>query len=362
MKVRVGLMVGLALILGGGDAPAQWGAWGMGGWGGSSTVGGDLAHGMGQFAAGAGQYNQQTAIANSINANTVMQINQYMFAAQQEANQRQYVRTNRRIGRANQTAADTASRLRNNPDQGDVDRGDALNVLLDDLTSPSVPRSTLKYEGSDLEASLVGQIPFRNAAEAVTICLDQLTDKSRFPAFLRSEALTSEADAFVASVKEARRQAQENGELSSDAVARVKETARALYAKAQSPTITALPADRNEGLNYLKGAAALAKIAANPDTLRALQELKKIKTTHMSNLIGFMHAYNLRFGPADSAEQRVAYRTLYPLLKGDRDRVLASLGPQATQTPPPPDPKANPTAIFHGLDEKQLDLPPKPNP
>jgi hypothetical protein len=310
---------------------------------------------MGVFAAGAGQYNQQTAIANSINADTAMRVNQYMWLSQQEANQRQYLRTNRRIGRANSTAADTANRLRNNPEQGDIDRGDALNVLLDDLTSPALLHSSsLRLAGSELDAGLVSEIPFRNAAEAVTISLDQLTDPNRFPPFLRSEALASEREAFVTAVHDARAQAREQGELSPEAVTRVQETGKALYAKAQSPSISAVPSDRNEGLKYLKGMAALAKMASNPDTLQALRELKTIKTTHVANLMAFMHAYNLRFGPAESPQQRTAYRALYPTLKADRDRIYSSLGPQATTPPPaPPDPKVNPVEAFQGLDEKK---------
>ncbi len=360
MKVRAVFLAGLAIAFAGDAARAQYGypvgRGGFGGW--SSTVGGDMARGMGALAAGAGQYNVQTAAAASVNANTVMQINQYMFSAQQEANQREYVRRNRRIAQTNATLAQTADRLRNRPDQSDIDRGDALNVLLDDLTAPGVLHSSgLRLAGSDLDAAQVREIPFRNAAEAVTICLDQLTDKERFPALLRSEALTSEREAFVAAVAEARRQARENGELTPEAVRTVQAAGKALYAKASSPQVSATPTERSEGLNYLKGMAALAKIAQNPDTLQAMRELKQLKTTHVANLIAFMHTYNLRFGPAESPAQRTVYRDLYPTLKGDRDRIYAALDPQATKPPPPPDPMVNPTQVFHGLDEKHLDLP-----
>jgi hypothetical protein len=315
---------------------------------------------MANFAAAAGQYNEQTAVAASINANTVMRINQYMFMAQQEANQRQYARTSRRIGRANAAAADTAKRLRTNPDQGDIDRGDALNVLLDDLTAPELLHSSsLRLAGSELKAAMVAQIPFRNASEAVTICLDQLTDQNRFPALLRSPALAKEREAFVSAVHDARTQAREQGELSSDAIARVQQTGRALYAKAKSPDVVATPSERNEALNYLKGMAALARMAANPDTLQALRELKKIETTHVANLMAFMHAYNLRFGPAETPEQRMVYQALYPILKGDRDRIYASLGPQPATTPTPPDPNVNPAEVFHGVDERRLGLAPQ---
>ena len=312
------------------------------------------------LAEGAGQYNVQTAAAASVNANTVMQINQYMFSAQQEANQREYVRRNRRIGKTNDTLAQTADRLRNRPDQDDIDRGDALNVLLDDLTAPGVLHSSgLRLAGSDLDAAQVREIPFRNAAEAVTICLDQLTDKNRIPRLAAVGALTSEREAFVAAVAEARRQARENGELTAEAVRTVQETGKALYAKASSPTGQRHPdRTRARGSTTSRGWPPWPRSRQNPDTLQAMRELKKIKTTHVANLIAFMHTYNLRFGPAESPAQRTAYRDLYPTLKADRDRIYAALDPQATKPPPPPDPKVNPTAVFHGLDEKHLDLPP----
>ncbi len=62
-----------------------WGGGGFGGWGGGDTIQGSVARGMGAFAAGAGVYNLDTAQANSINANTLMGINQYMYLSSMEA-------------------------------------------------------------------------------------------------------------------------------------------------------------------------------------------------------------------------------------------------------------------------------------
>ena len=61
--------------------PPGYGGYGWGGWGGGAhTAGGDQARGMGVFAAGAGTYNLNTAQARSINANTAMQWNQYIYS------------------------------------------------------------------------------------------------------------------------------------------------------------------------------------------------------------------------------------------------------------------------------------------
>ncbi len=173
------------------------GRYGFGGW--SSTVQGDIAQGEAALAAGAGQYNQQTAVANSINANTVMQFNQYMYMSQQEQNAKQFIRQARRQGRVNATAAETADRLRNRPETADIKRGDALNVLLDDLTTPDILHSSnLRLADASIASSLVREIPFRNAAEAVTISIDRLTDPQRMPSLLRADALKAEREAFRA--------------------------------------------------------------------------------------------------------------------------------------------------------------------
>ena len=44
-----------------------------------------MARGMGVYAAGAGMYNEQTAQARSINANTTMRYNEYMYQSTQVA-------------------------------------------------------------------------------------------------------------------------------------------------------------------------------------------------------------------------------------------------------------------------------------
>jgi len=317
-----------------------------------------MARGLGSLAAGAGQYNVQTAAANSVNADTVMRLNEYMYQSQQESNKRYYERQNRKIGKANATAAATQERLRNQPEPGDIDRGDALNVLLDDLTSPALMHSSgLRFADSSIPAPVIFDIPFRNAADAVTICIDQLLDKDKFPRLLQSEALAKEREAFIAAAREARRQGREQDEISPEAVKAVQTTGRALYDKAKSPQVKATPDDRNEALNYLKAMAAFAQILENPNMLHALKDLKKVETTHVSNLIAFMHVFNLRFGPAVKPEQKIAYQKLYPILKGDRDKGTSTI--QAAQTsPPPPPPSVSPTALFHGVPEQHLNLAP----
>ena len=73
--------------------------WGWEGWGGwSQTPEGSLAQGMGHYYTGAGIFNEKTAIADSINADTLMRWNDYIFQANQEAARRYVQRRRHRHG------------------------------------------------------------------------------------------------------------------------------------------------------------------------------------------------------------------------------------------------------------------------
>src|SRR6516225_3552550 len=75
--------------------PAGYGGYGWGGWG--STRGGSLARGLGMFNMGRGIYNEDTAVARSINTNTVMKWNSYVFQATQAMAQRHAARVKARM-------------------------------------------------------------------------------------------------------------------------------------------------------------------------------------------------------------------------------------------------------------------------
>ena len=96
-------LLAVVLIVSGSSAravqyPGLW-SYGWGGWGGAgSTVAGSTAYGMGNFAAGAGAYNEQTAQARSMNANTAMQVNNYMYQVNPRNAENEMVQLSRRAG------------------------------------------------------------------------------------------------------------------------------------------------------------------------------------------------------------------------------------------------------------------------
>jgi hypothetical protein len=79
-SIRIGLGIVFLSLISPGSLRAQ--GWGWEGWGGwTSTPEGSLAQGMGHYYTGAGIFNERTAIADSIDADTMMRWNDYIYQA-----------------------------------------------------------------------------------------------------------------------------------------------------------------------------------------------------------------------------------------------------------------------------------------
>jgi len=329
--------------------PGGYGGYGWGGWG--STVGGDIARGLGYFAMGEGIYNRETAIAAAINANTLGQWNQYMYLSQLEANQRQYARMARRQQRVNMTGEKIYQRLRDNPTNSDITNGDALNVILDQITDPRIHSSALRLASNKLTGDLVGDIPFVHSSDAVSLSLHNLTAKDGWPAGLQGETFTPLRDAYRQAIDRALEE-DKNGDISPESLQAVRDAASGLGEKLKI-NLPADPDQRREAQNFVKTLIGMSRMLGKPNVDKVIAELDKVKSTTLGSLLGFMHTFNLRFGPATTPRQRAIYEELYPMMASHRDRVLKESGlaennPPKTQTPPPPASK-RPTDFFQGM-------------
>ena len=179
--------LGLVLILSvtGGTARAQYG-WGWGGWGGwgGETPQGSIARGLGALYAGAGMYNEQTAVARSINEDTWQRWNQYLYLSNEEATRKYLAKKNFDTQNNKNAYNSIIKRLQDNPTAKDVDDGDALNAALDQLSDPRIQSSSLRMASDKIPANIIAEIPFRYASEAVTIIMSNLKGAKQWPAAL----------------------------------------------------------------------------------------------------------------------------------------------------------------------------------
>jgi hypothetical protein len=291
--------------------PGGYGGYGWGGWGSGSTIGGSLASGLGYFNMGRGAYNYDTAAAGSINADTVMRWNEYLYQSQRVATRRYHAIQDAKHARAERARTEIADRLRNHPETRDITNGDALNVLLDVLTAPAAGSMAMRIN-TPIRHDAIPNIPFEVATEGVTVCLDQMTLHEQWPLALRVEAFQPEREALRKALQVALEE-DEKGNIEPKTIEAVQAAIDALRHKFDQ-TVPKTDPDYIASSDRLKAIAGLTKLLYSPKIEQIIAELEDYQGTTLGDLLGFMQAFNLRFGPANSFRQRQIYLKPYGML------------------------------------------------
>jgi hypothetical protein len=364
-SITTGALV-LALVAAQGNAvQAQWGyplgygGYGWGGWGGQ-TAQGDIARGMGVYAMGAGYYNQQTAIANSINTDTVMRWNQYVYESQMNANRLHHGKLALDRYQTNTAIDKVQKRLRDNPEPNDIYKGDALNVALDEINNPRVYAKALEAGKVKIGGELIRNIPFQYAAAAITVSVHQLV-KDGPPKALQVKEFEPDRDTLRALGQQIRKQIEEDKNPDPATIKQMlaainaaEEKADRMYAKNTR--------ERNESDRYLKALHGLITMLETPALDLLLSGVEKHPEATLGDLLTFMNSVNLRFGVANTAAQKQAYDTLYTKLLALRDQV----GPALAATSSPSSTGTEAHDFFSGMSyedlKKRAPAPPAPAP
>lgn len=342
-------------------AQAQYG-YGWGGWGGgASTVQGNVAAGRAMFAVGAGQYNLDTAQARSINANTAMQWNDYMYAVNQRNSANEMARLQRRQQATIETQNATYKRLRDNPEPSDIHSGNALNVVLTELVNPKVYATVVEKASLPIDSRLVKNINFRYAANMILISLQDISARGVPEELATRPEFESDRTAIRALVAQGRKESESAGSVAPETLVKFRTAVQALKDKADK-LYNQGARQRSECDNFLKALIGLSKMLERPQIEQFLKDLNRYPQTTLGHLVAFMHTFNLRFGPAKTPEQESAYDQIYPLLVQLRDRAQAGsqgASPVAGAQAPLPDPKGA-MSYFSGMSYDQLQRPAQP--
>ncbi len=349
----VGLVTLASLILSA-ESNAQWwgyGPSGWGGWRGSSTVGGDVARGMGAFAASVGSYNRETAEAMAIDRQSRMELNEYLWRSEQVRRQQQYQKNVARRERKAEAAKEIEQRVLYNPTQGDVTSGRALNAILHQLNSPIVPDSLVESVGSGL--TLTGEqvklIPFQFASKGIVISAHRLAMEDGWPGSLLTESFEESREKYRKIVEYLRSLPEE--EESKEIVLEQIEVALDVLEGMRTQARRELSGiEYAEAERYLKTHAGLLQMARQPDVAGVLRQAYEKEEVEFARGLQFMEVFNLQFGIADDpAEINLYVSTLYPMLVELRTRVANDLGNKFTQDVPENVGSQSPVKAFEKL-------------
>ena len=268
-----------------------------------------------------------------------MQVNQYMYEVNKTNAKTFYTRSANRQKEESATGEKIYQRLHDNPSGHDIHTGDALNVVLDELTNPQVYSQVITGATRPIDSQLVLNVEFQYAANMIAISLADLDARAVPDYLLTTPDFESDRQAIKERVGKVREELDSKGQASAESLANVRVAVNGLKAKVDSMLAADAP-NRLEADNFLKAVIGLSKMLATPSVAPFLEGLKKTESTTLGHLIAFMHTFNLRFGAAKTPVQEQTYDQLYPLLVAVRDNARAPSANPYTTSSAPQDPKA----------------------
>ncbi len=241
------------------------------------------------------------------------------------------------------------------PNSIDIANGNALNVDDDELNDPKVFPKAI-YLGSKMKigGDAIRDIPFSYASAAISISVHQLTQGGP-PECLKRDEFGPDRDKLKAVAAELRHEGEELGTHNPETIKKAKDQIAATRAKVEA-TFPENSQERRDAEKYVKALSGLASMLETPAINVLLAGVDKRPEATLGDLLEFMSAYNLRFGPSETPRQREVYLAIYPMLAQIRAELLPGMGSGPVTTPGFED---APTAVFDTLGYNPSE--PKPN-
>lgn len=291
-----------------------------------STVQGDILRGEGVMYKGAAVLHLNAARARSIDADTRIRFNQYVYNSYQVYLRQRAQRIARASARRNESLAEVHRRLREAPTESEIAGGDALNVLLVDLADPRIPASAWEAAKVPLPDEAARTIPFQHASVGGTLALRRLDVGDAWPVALRYEALEGPRQAYERAVATLLEQCRGH-RLTPEAVEAVGVTAKALGARADAAIPQSSEDYRQVARQFAGSLERSARVLTRTNYVEdLLAELDGFRGTTIADLADLMRRYNLHFGPADSPDERGLYARLCPLLREQLEKLGRGTG------------------------------------
>jgi hypothetical protein len=295
-----------------------------------STVEGDYLRGVGVASFGMGVYNHQTAVANSINADTAMRVNEYVYACLMNENRMNAEHRAKMAQKNKEDYEKLQKRIRENPEALDVDKGDALNSILERLNDPRISDSFSRSVAVPLSVDEVRRIPFKLGEKGVkSFSMQRLTakGKSKWPVAFQDDRFDRDRQAFERALDNALEQ-QIQGKMQKAAIEAVDEAVENLYGRLIRVFGESTDTRYLEGKNRLGELKAVVEMLKFHQIEMALGELDQYSGTTVDDLRVFMHKHKLQFARAGNPEELKLYPELFTKLKMQHDKVTVGIGVQ----------------------------------
>jgi hypothetical protein len=294
-----------------------------------STPQGDYLRGVGVAAYGIGMGNLHDAQAGAINLDTNIRFNEYVAAVLKNENEENAAHRDGILRKKREEYNQNRERIFRSPEAKDVDKGDALNAVLEKMNAGLIQESTHRSADVPLSVDEVRRIPFKLAEKGVrSFSMYRLTVKERgkWPIAFQDRQFDRERRIYELALDHALEQ-HVQGAAQLEAIDGLK-SAVTLLSDRLDQVMAGNPADRR----FIEAKASLRELDAIVEMLKthkiqpALVDLDQYHGTTVNDLRVFMRNHGLQFADAQSKEERELFPRLYEMLKMHYEKVNAPVG------------------------------------
>jgi hypothetical protein len=276
--------------------------------------------GEGIFLWGLGQYNLATAMATSINVDTTIKWNQYVYLALEEDRKKKMEHNLEMRLRREANYQALKARIRDKPDQVDLMRGDAMNRVLEDLIDPRLSSTNFRLYPVPIAGETIRKIPFQLPKRNATFSMQRFDVKSSWPLSLRRPEFAKERKACERAIDDAINDDVE-GKLSSKAVEKIMSAVTDLQNKLDQTIPKSQKTDYVQAQNQIKALADIPRMLKEQWVEKVIAAIETYPGTTVGELAQFMQKYDLRFGVADSPTERELYAALHESMRVQREKI-----------------------------------------
>jgi hypothetical protein len=293
-----------------------------------TTLQGDYFRGVGIAAWGMGTYNHNTAVANSINVDTVVKWNEYLAAVARQQTKDYVARKMTIAAQKKELYERERARILENPEARDIETGAALNAVLKQLEDSRVDESTLRSAELQvpLPADLIRQIPFAINETGEKFSMERLSvkGKHKWPPALQDNQFELGKKAYERALDKALEQAID-GKMQISAIEAVNTAVDELFHRLDTVVGRIRDPLFLEAKDRLTELRSTVRFFKKEMVERAIGDIDKYSGTTVNELRIFMQTHHLRFASAQTPEERLLFPKLYASLVYQRNK-LAEVG------------------------------------
>jgi hypothetical protein len=289
-----------------------------------STPEGDWARGVGLAAYGMGLYNINTAAANSIEADTWMRLNQYIYESAREQARIHRLRLALEQQRRTQAREKRSLQIIDHPEPADIYRGDTLNALAWAIGAMRIQHSAQRMSRVSLPGGSLEKVPLVHASTRTVFSLARLDVKGRWPVLLRDPSFAQARHQYETSIDVVLSQVT-GRKLSRQALDALEQAVATLMLELGAVSSQANPVDRRVAEEFLEQLSETARTLRHPHAESVLAEVMDYWGTSVADLLTFLERNDLQFGPAKTPAERELYEKLHTLLVEHRGRLSSLL-------------------------------------